>query len=192
MARHFKAKKLYPAIAVIGEGITEHIYFSQLKRYEKLKFTLKPDLPKYSSAKSIVAKAVELIEKEYDHVFCLFDMDEINRDRALREEYAALKREYHGGNITFIENNPCTEFWFLLHYRQTTREFDNYNQLERSLKKYIPDYEKTEKYLVSKDIYHHLKPGQETAKDNAQISVRDATEHSSKSEVHLILDYLRI
>ncbi len=192
MARHIKARKLYPAIAVIGEGITEHIYFSQLKQFEKLKFTLKPDIPKHSTARRIVKKAVELIEKEYDHVFCLFDMDEISCDRTLHEEYAALKREHHGGNITFIENKPCMEFWFLLHYRQTTREFDNYGQLERLLRRFIPDYEKTGRYLASKDIYGHLKPGQETAKNNARISVRNATEHSSKSEVHLILDYLRI
>ena len=32
MARHSKAKKLFPAVAVIGEGITEHIYFNQLKQ----------------------------------------------------------------------------------------------------------------------------------------------------------------
>lgn len=188
MARYFKTRSLKPAIAVIGEGITEQIYFTQLKHYEKLDFSLKPSLPKHSSIKSIADKAVELIEKEFDHVFCLFDLDEINRDRHIKEEYEQLKRELHGPQITFIENNPCMEFWFLLHFIQTTKEFDNYRQLETELKKHIPDYEKTKKYLVAKDIYALLKENQNKAKQNAQKGIDTGTGNFSKSEMHFILD----
>lgn len=192
MARYTKTKKFKPAIAVIGEGITEQIYFAQLKQYEEINFTLKPALPKHSSIKSIVDKAIELIEKEYDHVFCVFDLDEVNRNPVIRKEYERLKRDYANDRISFIENNPCMEFWFLLHYRRTNRQFENYNQLEKTLKQHIPDYEKTKKYLTAKNIYAFLKEHQSTAKENAEHGMAHAAPTSSKSEVHHILDYLKI
>ncbi len=81
MARHIKAQKLYPAIAIVGEGIVEQIYFTQLKQFEKVNFNVKPDLPKHPNAQSIVDKANALLSKEYDMVFCIIDMDQINENR---------------------------------------------------------------------------------------------------------------
>ena len=151
MSRGNRKRELKPAIAIVGEGITEQIYFTQLRNHEKIGFTVKPELPKHPDIKSIINKAIELIKyKGYDFVFCVFDLDEINRNGAVREQYNELKRNHNGKQIVFIENNPCLEFWFLLHYHQTTREFDNYGQLERLLKIHIPDYEKTQKYLTAK------------------------------------------
>ncbi len=192
MARLPKTKKHNPAFAVIGEGITEHIYFNQLKQFEHLDFKLKPALPKNSGIKEIVKKANELLDKEYDTVFCVFDMDEINRDSAIREEYNALKRASRGKNIRFIENNPCMEFWFLLHYKRTLRQFNNYRQLELALKKHIPDYEKTARYLTAKNIYAHLKEKQDTARQHAVYTLRHEIPASSKSEMHHLLDALHI
>jgi len=192
MARHFKAKKLKPAIAVIGEGITEQIYFAQLRQYERLDFALKPSHPKNSSIKEIVKKANDLLKKEFDWVFCVFDMDKISRNRTIRKEYNTLRRESQGKNIQFIENDPCIEFWFLLHFQRTTREFNTCEQLETLLKQHIPDYEKTKKYLIAKNIYAHLKPRQDNACKNAAYTVEHSTPASSKSEIYLILDYLNI
>ena len=192
MARYLKRREYRPTVAIIGEGITEHIYFSNLKQAERLKFALKPALPKHSSIRSIVDKAIELSKKEYDHIFCVFDLDEINQDRQILRQYVNLKRKYDKNNIKFIENNPCMEYWFLLHFVLTTREFNNYGQLEVMLKQNIHDYAKTERYLKSKDIYNFLKPHQLLARENAANSIARATSTSSKSEVHLILDFLGV
>lgn len=192
MSRAQGRRKSKHAVAIVGEGITERIYFTQLRQFERLGFELKPSLPKNSSNKEIVKKANELLNEGFDHVFCLFDLDEINRDATIKKQYSKLKTDNNEDRITFIENNPCMEFWFLLHHLRTNRKFDNYGQLERLLKKHIPDYKKTERYLTTKNIYTHLKETQATAIENAGHSIKHATPTSSKSEVHLILDYLNV
>jgi hypothetical protein len=192
MSRPIKNKKERSTYAIIGEGRTEHVYFSQLKQYEQLEFTLKPALPQHSSAKSIVAKALELLEKEYDHIFCVFDMDEINRDSAARLEYQRLKHKYENKHITFIENNPSIEYWFLLHFKKTHRLFATYKQLEKELRAHISDYEKTEKYLTRKEIYRHLKPGQSKAKQRAATTLHLDEGQHSRSEMHILLNQLKI
>ncbi|MQY78815.1 MAG: RloB domain-containing protein [Bacteroidetes bacterium] len=191
--RHIKARKLYPAIAIVGQGITEQIYFIQLRKMEKLSFTLKPNLPKHSDIKSIVTKAKDLLKKEFDVIFCVIDIDEINRNQVVKDQYFELRKRYHNkGNIFFIENNPCMEFWFLLHYKETTRFFNNYRQLETELKKHIADYEKTVIYLTRKNIYNVLKPFQDHARQNAIKGIGEGKGEFSKSEVYQILDFLKV
>ena len=193
MSRGRKKIEYKSAIAIVGEGKTEQIYFTQLRNYEQIGFTVKPELPKHSDIRSIVNKAIQLIDhKGYDVVFCVFDLDEINDNKTIKDEYYVLKRKYNKGKIIFIENNPCIEFWFLIHYQRITKIFNNYGQLEKLLKQNIPDYQKTEKYLISKNIYTHLKEHQSKAKENAEHGIAVGTPTSSKSEVHLILDHLKI
>lgn len=187
--RQTKKRKLYPAIAIIGEGITESIYFSQMRQEEDLQFTVKPDYGKNSSVESIVEKALDFLEKEFDIVFCVTDMDEMTRNQNLMDKYINLKKKHGSDRLVFIETNPCMEFWFLLHYTFTTKAFNNYKQLAKLLKKYLPAYDKTEKYLSGSKIYLQLKPKQANARNNAeQITMEGA----SRSDVYKILDYLGI
>jgi len=191
MARSVNHRKLLPAIAIVGEGIVEKIYFTQLRQVERLNFTVKPDLPKSSSIHSIVNKGKELVNKGFDRVFCIFDLDEISRNKVIREQYKELKRENNKGKMVFIENNPSMEFWFLLHYTFTSRHFDSTDQLIAALKKHINDYEKSEYYLIRKRIYALLKPNQQTARSHA-AKTNPAKQNSSWSEIHKILNFLKV
>lgn len=189
--RQTRKRKLYPAIAIVGEGITESIYFSQMRQQEDLQFTVKPDMGKNSGVDSIVSKALDLLEKEYDKVFCAIDMDELVRDATLMRKYKKLRKEHDGEGLVFIETHPCTEFWFLLHYVFTTKPYTSYSQLQKELRKHLPSYEKTERYLAGNNIYKQLKPNQPAARSNAEKTVlTDAG--NSRSEIHKILDYLGV
>jgi hypothetical protein len=42
---------------------------------------------------------------------------------------------------------PSIEYWFLLHHEHTNRYFKDAKAVETTLKKYIPDYEKTAQFL---------------------------------------------
>ena len=42
---------------------------------------------------------------------------------------------------------PSIEFWFLLHYKNTTRHFGTSKAVIKELRKYIPQYDKTEQFL---------------------------------------------
>lgn len=191
MARHVKTRKTYPAIGIVGEGGVERTYFTQLRQIEQLMFTIKPDLPDHAHYTFIIDKAQKMLHDGFDLVFCVFDMDTIRSNQASMQEYMALKDRYHGRHLHFIENHPSMELWFLLHFINTCKEYDSNRQLMKELKKHLPAYEKTEKYLNRPPIYHTLKPYQPLARRNAQHN-DNPNNGGSKSQIYQILDYLRI
>jgi hypothetical protein len=141
------------AIAVIGEGITEREYFKSLKNHEKLPFKFKPDIPKHSDIWSIASKAEELANS-FDCVYCIVDLDRIIVNKQEYGFYRKIKNRQK--NIIYIETNPCFELWILLHFEFSTRDYDNCGSLVGILRKYIPDYSKSLKYLECKDLYGFL------------------------------------
>ena len=42
---------------------------------------------------------------------------------------------------------PSIEYWFLLHYKHTTRHFGTSKAVIKELRKYLPQYDKTEQFL---------------------------------------------
>jgi hypothetical protein len=151
-------------IAVIGEGITEREYFKSLKQHEKFPFKFKPEIPKHSDIRSILIKA-ESLANSFDLVYCIIDLDRILLNSKELEFYNKNKSKIK--NIIIIENNPCFEIWFLLHFELSTRAYENCPSLITLLKKHIPDYNKSFNYLYNKDLYWILKPKLEYALKNS-------------------------
>lgn len=91
-------------------------------------------------------------------------------------------------------NNPCLEFWFLLHYEQTLKYFATYSDLKKELNKHLPDYQKTEKYFKNsrQDIYQHLKSNLATAINNAILTgtFDFNNTHKGLSEMHKVFNEL--
>lgn len=147
------------AIAVIGEGITEKYYIESLKGLSP--FTLVPrELNKKASSLKVLENDIKLcIAKGYDEVYCLIDMDGKNNGKA-QFEYLSLKKKYHNKThgklkeriqckVVFVETERCIELWFLYYFVSNviTKKFNSYDELEKELKKYRPNYEKTAKYF---------------------------------------------
>src|SRR5690606_38513140 len=63
-------------------------------------------------------------------------------------------------NVVVIVNNPCIEFWFLLHFEKTSKYYDTCSGAEAQLKKHLKNYEKTQKFFTKQnaDIYLTLRP----------------------------------
>lgn len=135
MARRIKHRPNYPTVAIVGEGKVEKTYFEQLWQHESIDYTVKSYLPKNSSIEAIVDRGVDLLKAEFDTVFCVFDMDKIYRDSSIYRKYWGLKAEFQHDRLIFIENNPCIEYWFLLHFEDSTRHFDTDAQLLSQLRK---------------------------------------------------------
>jgi RloB-like protein len=181
-------------IAVVGDGQTEKIYFDKLKDVEGLRnVSLKPDLPKsVGSYNGVFDKAESLYAEGYDEVYCLIDMDKVLSDNTLAK-YLTDKKRIEKRGIVIFENNPCIEFWFLLHFVRTTKSFSNYGNLEKELQKYLPNYTKNQQYLVQTNIYKTLKPNLLKAFENAKWIEENKTENdynSSKSEVYKLIKIL--
>ena len=195
MARQSKNRKLREAIAVVGEGVTEWCYFENLKRKEHLTIHLKPELPSHSGWQAVVSKAKMLLVQEFDKVYCIIDYDTIVAERQIGK-YEKLK---HGCSpkIVFIENNPCFEIWFLLHFRYSSKPYVNCDSVSLDLKRFILEYAKTEQYFIRKEMYSFLLPLLPTALENAKrlseekgIGSVELTPYFPKSEMERVLKYI--
>lgn len=148
-----RIKEIRKSYAIIGEGITEFFYFDGFRNVEKdllkkFNVTLKPDKPKHPDYSDIITKAQSLLAKEFDVVFCLIDMDYINADNVRKQAYDKEKSsciKAYKNEIYFIESNPAFEFWLLLHFVFTDRQFRNCDEVITELKKNgrLEKYEKT-------------------------------------------------
>lgn len=198
MARKRKNKPTKYQIAIVGEGITEWHYFNDLKQVHKFPYKISPELPKNSNYKSIFKKAVQLLEEGYDKVYCVLDVDIFKQDKKEEQKYLNKKRKLSKNtNISIIETMPCIEYWFLLHFIAfSAKIYPSYNSLEKALKTFLPNYEKSSAYLKKNHIYQTLvKLGDiENAKEIAS-KLRQMKEESDNhlfpyTEIDLLLSEL--
>lgn len=185
----------------VVDGECEVWYLQMLRKNEKLQqINVEPKLPQKKKL-SDQYKAVMELAGESEKVFWVIDFDTINKETSetKKGEKTALQelKEYSlqtPANVLFIINNPCLEYWFLLHYKQTSKYFGSYAGLEKELVKHLPDYQKTEKYFKNprQDIYQRLKPKQGVAIENALKLDRFDFENTrwGLSEMHRIFTEL--
>jgi len=164
----------------VVDGETEIWYLQMLKRNERqLKLNIEPKLPQRKSIDEQFKLVKDLSEREYSKVFWIVDLDTITKEsretpkgrksplKTLIELRKKLQKD--NKNVISIINNPCLEFWFLLHFEKTSKLFDTCDKAENELKKHIKDYEKTQKYFTKQDhdIYLKLIPLLKTALSNS-------------------------
>ncbi len=166
---------------IVVDGETEVWYFQMLRRNEKnLQVRVEPKIPQKKEF-SEQFEDVKGYSKDYTKVFWIIDVDDIiaksklmkkgktNKIQMLKENLKELEKEEYK-NVVTILNNPCLEFWFLLHFKQTTKYFPKCGEAEKELKTHIKDYQKNRKYFTKEnnDIYSKLKPHLSAALSNAQ------------------------
>ncbi|MDR2906621.1 MAG: RloB family protein [Bacteroidales bacterium] len=154
----------------VVDGQCEYWYLQMLKDNERLqKIHIAPEFPIKESLKKQYNRVLDLA-KNSERVFWIVDFDAINKESkeakkgkktALQEFEELHKKCKKNSRIIVIVNNPCLEYWFLLHYKQTPKYYNFYEpELKKDLKSVLSGYEKTERYFVKtvSDIYKRLKP----------------------------------
>ncbi|WP_375560388.1 RloB family protein [Bernardetia sp. OM2101] len=204
--REFKKGKGKKVWAIIVDGDTEIWYFQMLKHHEKnLSINIKPDLPKKKKLQEQFESVCQNA-KDYDKVFWVIDFDTILKEdkqtkkgeTSVVEAFKKYRKQLHEDyeNVTVLVNNPCLEFWFLLHFEETSKQFSECESVEKLLKKYIPNYQKTQKFFKksNQDIYKILKSDQEKAIQNAQkLGVwNEENLKAAKCEMYILLELLEI
>ncbi|MGI6242786.1 MAG: RloB family protein [Prevotella sp.] len=146
------------SIAIIGEGETEWFYFESMRILKRYSYQLKPTFPKHSDWRYIFEQARQCVSDGYDKVFCLIDMDVMHSKPNEMKSYQKEKKMIQNEKIVVFETNPCTEFWFLLHFLPTlsTKNYRNCDEVVLDLRKYLPGYEKSKKYFKRTNLYQHL------------------------------------
>ena len=178
-----------------------------LKRNEKLvSVDLKPEIPQRKKLSEQYAKVVDL-SRDYDKVYWIIDFDVINKEtreakkgkktalQELKEYYDKISKRYSNIVIVII-NNPCFEYWLLLHFEATSKFHPSYTDLVKQLKKHLPDYEKSQVYYTkqNKDMYLRLFPLLPVAITNAKELKGFDFDNPNKaiSEMYLLLENIGI
>jgi len=162
--RREKAKRdPYERVLIVCEGKkTEPYYFRGL--CQDLRLNPKNVVIEYRKSgldpKSLVMFAIETFkkDKDFDHVFCVFDKDKHVSYPAALDKIRAT-RLAGGATLQAITSVPCFEIWLLIHFTYTTRPFttagdDSNCKLvidEMDRKGRIPGYEKG-----SRDIFQAI------------------------------------
>lgn len=88
------------------------------------------------------------------------------------------------------------EYWFLLHFRKTTKIFTACADAEREVSQHLKGYEKTEKFFKksNNDIYKQLKPHLETAISHATALGSFSTQEYKRAmcEMPLLLELVYV
>lgn len=192
-----------PSLAIVVDGDTEIWYLEMLKRNERnLRVTIKPEIPNKKSIEEQFNLVKKLSKSEYTKVFWIVDLDTVIKEskeskagresplQAFNKYRNHLKEKYT--NVITIVNNPCLEFWLLLHFEKTAKPFENCINAEKQLKKHLKDYEKTQKYYTKQggDIYLKLKPNLKLALENASSLGLFNNEEPMKTISEMQLFYL--
>lgn len=166
------------SIAIIGEGETEWFYFDSLRIACRYPFKVAPDFPQHSDMPHMAKLAEEYVRHEYDHVVCLVDMDRLMQIPAEMKTYQRIKKRSNK-KIMWIETNPCTDFWFLLHFlpQLAIKRYATCDDVLPDLRRYMPGYEKTSRYFRKNKLYPYL-----TANGNLDRAIGYAEKLSKLSE----------
>jgi hypothetical protein len=131
----------------VCEGkVTEPAYFRGIRRAERGIIEL--EIVQGGVPKKVVERAVEMkmaaernarlrqdVNLQYDHVWCVFDVDE----HRLIAEASQQARE---NSIDLAVSNPCFELWLLLHFRDQTAHIEG-EAVQRLCREHMPGYQKT-------------------------------------------------
>lgn len=147
MRKQKRTQNVRQVIHIVGEGLTELFYFSHIKKLLEYRYSISPRLFENNSIEKIEKKVIELLREDV-FVICIFDADVSRRSAAENKKLLSLKKRYEKNkNVLLCDSLQSIEYWFLLHYEDTCRHFNDSAAIEQALKRYIPTYDKSRKFM---------------------------------------------
>jgi hypothetical protein len=149
---------------IVCEGeVTEPTYFKDIRRRERGIIDL--EIVPAGVPKSVVERAVQMKREAqraakagkdqnllYDHVWCVFDIDE-------HPFVPEAKEQARANAIEVAISNPCFELWFLLHFQDQNAHIERH-KVQHLCREHMPGYQKAPPCDV-------LMPGQGSAIERA-------------------------
>ena len=172
-------------ILIVGEGQTEKLYF---ETFPVITLTVEAiDLGGQSKLKLI--EATENIaadsDKNYDEVWCVFDMDVNKGEKEFADFDNAIKSgKAKGFNIAY--SNDAFELWFYLHYQYTDQKNHRQFYYQALGDLWNCNYEKVGKsYEFCQNIYGRLENDKNASQEEAIKRAEKLFTTQSQLEYHL-------
>lgn len=215
MSRTLKKRTARLSVAVIVDGEDEKWYVEKVKAHypcPKLnQVKVKPELPYKKKVQELFLFAEQKLEEGYSFALLVIDLDSVLKDKNEWQKFKEYYTKYQDArndqlkgkavnkfgwmrNLCVIVNNPCLEYWYLLHFGKTTKFYPTFDALLPDLRKKdgLSDYQKSASYYnQSPDIYIRLeKHGSlPQARRNASPFSLEDCENCGGSEMNLMFDY---
>jgi hypothetical protein len=198
--RRGKAKfSPYDIVLIVCEGDkTEPNYFAGLKDAFRLNNANVRICGKEcgSDPLSVVNFAIDTMKQEpmFDRAYCVFDQDNhATYAAALDKVQRARLGEKRA--ITVIPSIPCFEFWLLLHFTYTSRQFHAHKgvsicgSVEHELRRHLPNYHKGQ-FDIFAAVSDKLDLAIAHAKQLDEFHKTSGNDNPS-TKIHLLIEYLR-
>jgi len=172
------------AVLIITNGEQEENYFKSLTRSFRSIYKIEVVRQKQNISKMVEFAISGKAEREYNMVWCVFDIDEQFKEGHLTQDVVALARK---NGISLAYSNEAFEVWLMFHFEESVKrikrtQYDK--EMTRLIKKHtgkdIQDYKsaKTDVELLRK----HFVPKAREAATRAKISYqRRVLEHEGLS-----------
>lgn len=143
---NFREERKLILLGVEGKNRSEFLYFKNFNSLQN-RYRIKKVFGNNTHLQGIINEMKTYIKNnglsDGDLLYCLFDMDfDKNKMKNIQKIIKENKLP-----IRFLPSNPCFEVFLLFHFMFTTKQFENFGQLERELKKHLPNYRKGENYF---------------------------------------------
>lgn len=151
MGRKIEARaRRKPMPTIIGAGITEQWYFTHLKFLYDYQIKVRPRFFGNETADGMAKKIAEVLN-DGGKAICVFDADVSTWNETEKEKLDRLRKKYaKNKKVIFCDSMPAVEYWFLLHYENTNRFLGTLKAAMQALRKYMPDYDKTDSFLSNR------------------------------------------
>ena len=148
MARKLETKQLRVPMPVgIGAGLTEKCYLKHLRTLKGYKLDLKPRFFGSDNAYDMNKLVTDVLAGGAKAI-CVYDKDVTRWNEEQRRLLADFEKKYvDNENVILCGSMPCIEFWFLMHFRNTTRQYRTSKEVIKDLVHFLPGYEKKSTYL---------------------------------------------
>ena len=148
MDRRQDIRELRTPIPVgIGAGTTERFYLQHLRNIKGYKLKLMPRFFGSDNAYDMSKLVSDILEGGATAI-CLYDKDVTQWNEEQKQQISAFERQYRDNtNVILCGSMPSIEYWFLMHFKDTTKHYQTSKDVIKDLVKYLPGYEKTTAYL---------------------------------------------
>lgn len=174
-------------ILIVCEGSeTEPNYFKNWKSRFRIAsahlkiFGKECDPDPLKVVKYAIKKRDEDTYLKFDQIWCVIDSD---NHQTLKEAVILAKK--NGFEIALSQ--PCFEFWYLLHYQYTTREFRTSQALKKYLEKFIKNYNAG--VVPYDELYEKVNEAIGNAKKLISFN-KENKRKSPSTDVHLLVNEL--
>lgn len=203
------------SIYILVDGECEQDYLTSIKTVEPFKSTLSaqkikiaPDIPKTKSLEAQYS-AVSTALDDYDKVFWIVDYDVIRNETLIQkkgkqtslEKFSVLSKrfkalismkKYQEKEVYVLINNPSIEFWYLLHYENTSKLYTSSDAAEKKLTSHMENYTKNDEKF-RKSIFSLLKNNLDTAIQHAELLIENDDDIQARADMYKIFkDDLKI